>query len=1131
MGIDVYESVSFEALWARFTRDLSVPPSAALARELIVVPARGWETYITRRAALEQGCFAHAHYLALGRWMSITLDDVLGRRQAPDRDADALTWAIASVLPDLVGENAFAPVRAYLDADPDRDPRRLVDLARSIGRRFDEYRLYRPKLIEAWSRGSPWPAPADRTPEHAEWQCRLWAKVNERLPIKSVAALLRDLATALSRDAASLPRRASVWHCGSLPPAHLDFLEAVGRHCEIGLYWLAPSFAYWGDMKDRRELMRLLRDSGMTLRAFCADQHIDLLHPLLGSMGRAARESQILLVDRDTETWRFHDAPPVPGRDERPDRMLASIQRDLHRASEPEPAPMTSVDASLTVHDCHSATREVEVLRDQLRDALESDRSLAPEQVVVMCADLETYAPLIQAVFGGTAEEPDRHIPFHIAGRSVRATRPLVDAFFRILDALQGRLGAGDVLDLLHVPMVAERAGVGDDEVRSFAEWVAGSRIRWGLDADHRLEEKLPETDLNTWRFGLDRLVLGYAMPPGTPAMSGDIVALDRGDGMAAAPIGRLWAFVLQLDHFRDRTLSPRPWPEWRATLCELAERMLPVHRDEPGRQRLFDAIDQIVQVAGDGGFDAAVPLPVAAREIERRLDESAAGLPFRPGGVTFCDLTAMRSLPFKVVAVLGMSDGKFPRVETPIGFDLAPHVDARGDPSPRLEDKQLFLEALLAARERLIVTYQGRDLEDQKARPPSIVVDELLDAIAQSKTPPPDAHALDAEDDQDDRDDSRFWRARLVVRHPLQAFSPRYFDGGERFCHSYEDAACRAATALAGAPKPPLAFAGSVLPAGEDPAEISVRDLRRVVESPWEILLQRVGATVSDFEEIVHEREPLVLDSLERWRAGDTWTRDRIDGTPPGPLRRRLRREGILPAGELGAQTLDDIEAAAEVVVTRATERGGTGRVESKLIRIEIDRINVAGRIEGCDAGAIRRATFSKLQLKHVLRLWVDRLLLSADTAASGDAHMVFREADEVTIPPVDPDEAMGHLQDLVGLYRLARCLPLPFFSESASTVIRMMHKEKLDLDDSDFARRAAYQARWAYEHQRDRKADADRFPVRAAFSGRHPFDMTCAEAPGFESGGREPLFLALFERICRPILRVAPSLEGVFN
>lgn len=1113
LSVRVYEHADFQVLWSQFELDLAQPLSQPLTPEVIVVPGAGWESYITRRLVKDRGSWANYTFSTLGRWISQTLRDALGPDEAPTRDVDALTWAIAASLPDLLGTSPFVSLQAYLEqAYSETEVKRLVDLSRCIAGLFDQYLLFRPGLVAAWQSGKDWPID-EPAPPHAAWQRRLFEAAIQTVPVQSVQASIHQLDDALKADAGDrLPERVTVWVAGGLPPAQIAFLDTVGRHFDVRLYVIAPSHVYWADMADRRSVMRRLRDSELTLREFCEQEHIDLMHPLMASMGRLSRERQLLLVDQVSETWLPSDPPEPALLAENDPSLLAGLQKELHAAHEPEPVER-ECDASLTIHNCHSAIREVEVLRDQIRDALEAAPQLRAEDVVVLCPDLETYASLIQAVFGASDRDPSGHLPFHLAGRSPRRTRPLIEAYFQLLEVLRGRMNASTVLDLLNLDWISGAAGLDPEEVDVIAEWAGDAGIRWGLDPHHRKDEGLPESDLNTWRFGLDRLLLGYAMPAGGGQLFGQTLALDRAEGMSSETLGKLWSLITRLERWHRDFEADRTCDQWRKPLCELLDEMIATRDDEAAAQKIRDAVDHIAQLSAANGFEAAIPFRLVCDELTRQVDAMAGGSAFRLGHITFCEPAAMRSLPFAVVGLLGMNDGDFPRMDRPVGFDLMTRAAQLGDRSARLEDKHLFLEAILSAKQRLIITYQGQSLRDQRSRPPSIVVEELLDSLDPNNLGSPD--------------DTPSLRDRVVVRHALQAFSPRYFSESEGgTLYSYDTAQLKAAKALTQSQQPPPAFVSKPLADAPGLEEVATRSLVRLVQRPWEIYLSHIGASLRDLNETDSDREPLVPNALERWQLGDVWVRSRLAGEAPETLTAKLRRGGLVPGGALGSETLEVIASKAEPIIESAQALGVVAEPNTLTVRLALGGTLIKGHLLDLTDVGIRRATYATVDAKRMTSLWIDHLLLSAACDKPGLTSVLVGRGKKpglIEFPPIDTHWAQQQLEGVMQLYRLAHRLPLPFFPASVKSVIEAATRSKspIDLDSDEGAEQAIAEAKKGYTNTWNTTAPAQLLSVRTAFAGRDPFAMTCDEIPGLEADGPKPLFLKLFALICQPMLR----------
>jgi exodeoxyribonuclease V gamma subunit len=1126
MTIDVYESTRFESLWCEFERSIASSVSSPLAPETIVVPARGWESWFSRRLASQRGCWAQFRFLLPGQWISETLENCLGAEQAPNREQDALTWIIASQLPGLLDDEAFGAVRSYLfHPDGGTDPQRLIDLSRCIAELFDRYLLHRPELIAAWNQGVDWPECGIPTPPAAVWQRRLWQAItrNEHRRYRSVSAMAEDLKKVIQPGADQIPERLSVWLCGSVVPAHLRFLEAVGEHSNVGLFVLTPACEYWGDMYGRRQLLRRLREHSQSLRQFCSEHHVDLLHPLLASMGELSRQQQMLMVDLDSAPWRIRELAADSFEEDNSTAeeedltLLSELQCDIHFATEPERRELPR-DNSVRIHSCHSAIREVEVLHDRIREALEEDPDLAPEDIAVFCPDLDNYAPLIQAVFGLTRPGASGHIPFQVAGQSARRTRPMIDAWLKVLDVFESRVSATDILDLLNTEVVRERVGLDSSEVEKIAEWLDDAGIRWGLDAEHRQSENLPGTDLNTWEFGLDRLTLGYAMPPASSQIVGDVATLDRVEGLSGATLGRLWSLISRLRQSRERISPDRPVAEWRDPLGRIARDFLETDLDDTGYQIVLDSIDKVATLAEAGDFDTLVSFAVAIREVTRQLD-SAAAASFRHGGVVFCDLRAMRSLPYKVIALLGMNDGLFPRGDRSVGFDLMRFQRVLGDNRPRDEDRHLFLEAILAASDRLIITCQGQDVRDQRPRAPSVPVQELLDVLAHTDVA---ANIRDA----------------LFIRHPLQAFAPQYFDGQGNVPPSFDVAALKAAQRLQGQPEPAAVFAEAPLAAafrsdhelGETSDEnetVTIGDLRILHERPWLLFLRRVGIGDISVDEDSSDREPLVLDGLQYWQAGDSWLEQSMAGVSEEDIAHQLIRTGSIPAGSAGDSVVRALRQDASRIVASMQKGKLKTSNEALSVNLPVADVVLTGEISGWTGNAIHRGTFSKANVKYAARLWVDHLVATAICNRFLEpAVLVGRDGTQVTLSEIKPDAAVAHLETMVRVWQIARCYPLPFLINKE--VARPIWKNEVDFADRQSmtvyvaaARNSFVRAPFGKDSSgKTRQAPADEPDARAAFAGLQPFDIRCDAVPTLSQEGDRNLFAYLAETVCSPLV-----------
>ena len=1158
MAVDVYEAARFESLWERFESVVAAPLDDPLGIETVVVPGRGWSNWMARRLAVSLGCWSGFRCLSAGQWMSETLETLLGPDLAPRRESDALTWFVASELPGLLDDNDFAPVRGYLYRDgAGHDAQRLIDLSRNIGGLFDRYLLFRPELTTAWQQSIDWPyadsghgSQSNERPAEATWQRKLWRNVEAASGFRPVAAMIDDLATRLGEldddaRAGVLPERLSIWLSGGVAPAMLSLIEVIGRYVDVSLFTLAPATHFWSDMQGRRGLLRRLRDSEQSLHEFCRQNHVYLLHPLLASMAEPSRQQQMLMVDCDAEPWQWHeieDPPPdtalpqkqaarreadspqmllfseedddestISNQAAAPRSLLDWLQRGVRAAREPKPQSLPR-DCSVRIHNCHSAVREVEVLRDAIREALEDSPALAPEDVVVLCPALDDYAPLIEAVFGSSNRSIEGQIPYQILGLSPRRERPFVDAWLRLVAALQSRFEASVIIDLLACEPVRRRAGFDEADVERIAEWIADAAIRWGLDASHRAEEEQPASDLNTWQFGLDRLLLGYAMPPGGGQLVGDTVALDRVEGLAGGTLGRLAALLDRVADWKHRLETSRSLSDWQSLLGRMTDVFLDTESDETGLQQILDALNTVATLANAAEFHNEVAVSVVTREIERQVENTSTGSGFRAGGVTFCSLDAVRCLPHRVVALLGMNEATFPRRDRALGFDLMTRRRQIGDVSPRDDDRQLFLDALLAADDRFIVTFQGQDVRGRSHRSPSIVVEELLDLLDRCDM----ANHTDA--------DRTTLRDAVSVRHPLQSFSPAYFDGVDARLISFDDRSLDAARKLAGEPEAPPRFADQPIESEDDRREIRIDELTRLITEPWRLFLASAGVGSLEIESDVEDRASLLLDGLDRWQLGDEWL-DRLllDELSEKTIQRILQRGGSVPDSGLGGVLLGQIGSEAAGIVAQMRDLDFVPGRERLEVDLDLDQFRITGRVDYWSDAGLRPVTFSALGARQELKLWLHQLLASAVGNGPGrSAVMLGRSKSPIAFRSLEPEAARAQLKRLAELVEIARQSPLFFLASDAS--VGPLRKSKLQFDEEASVRKFLSDARGYFEEARGHATPPCEKPhVRAAFAGVDPLALSCSDVPGLERFGGENLYVRMVREISVPMLDAA--------
>jgi len=1031
-----------ETLADRLADAVCRPLSSPLARETIVVRNPGMERWVTLALARRLGVWANGHFPLPNLFLDELFRDTLGEGPSEAWKPEVLVWRIERLLPELLDMAEFSPLRAYLDGEA---ALKRWQLAGRIADLLDQYLVYRPDWIEEWRSGRP----AGRPGPQRDWQVtllrRLWAegKGSDR------AAVRRGFLEALRRDPpdGSLPERVSVFGIAALPPFYLEALEALARHREVNLFLLNPCREFWFESISDRRFLRLQRgDAPSRQRELFEPLPSSTGNGLLASLGGLGSEVFAMLLD--VEAKEEESAFREPERDS----MLARLQRAiLDNAPPPAGGPESAdpSDCSLQVHSCHGPMREIEVLRDRLLALFEADPTLMPEDVVVMAPDIETYVPYIEAVFTRGAEP---FVPYNLSDRKLARASSLARTFLSILQLPRLRFAAPEVLDILESEPVRMKLGLAEGDLGRIRQWVVDSGIRWGIDAEDRARLGLPARDENTWRFGLRRLVLGTALED--ERVFADVLPL--------APSGERETLAVFVD-FVERLIAavtslaePRSLSAWSATLGQLLEDLFA----ESGETRAVAAeILRLADCQQQSGFEEPVPVEVLASLLASRLDEASAGLGFLTEGVTFCSLLPMRSIPFRVVCLLGMSFGAFPRADAPVGFDLMTSDRRAGDRSRRDDDRYLFLETIVSARDVLYVSYVGRSVHDGSEMAPSVVVSELLDDVRR-----------------------RFRLGqKLPLEHPLHGWSPRYFDGDDPLLFSYsDDALAGAREAARGAARGRPLFLEKGLPQPDpDEAGLRLEDLEEFYHNPARFLLRRrLEIALRDRTLEIEAREPFEVGGLERYRMKtDLLERWRL-GYDPEEALRALRGRGSLPHGPAGELDLKQIDDDVKDFISTHEALLRPERCETVTIDVPVGGGRLKGTVELWDGRLVRYRIASARGFDR-LELWIRHLAVVRAGLAGGPSLLLSNDGVLTLLPGTDTSA----LDDLVQWYIEGLSLPLPFFPESSLAFAETLHAGKGEEEAMWKARQ-----KWRPGEYEPARAEADEPSIRQCFGDREP-------------------------------------------
>jgi exodeoxyribonuclease V gamma subunit len=963
----------------------NAPLSRPFAKDVFLIQSQGMERWLSQQLADRFDVWANYQFLFPGKFFSFIANQIESHVNDTAFDRSLLLWRLEALLRNLEND-ACLPLKQYLSGT--NQALKRYQLAQQLAQIFDQYQIMRPDLLAAWQNGR-----LLYNTDVERWQKALWLQLSAQIGQQHRGALWLDVIAKLNNAAEGalsheLPERISVFGVNTMPPLFLNYLQSLTKHCDVHLYLLNPAQTFWADLSSKRQLSTDGDYNG---------------HPLLASLGQQGREFQEMLL----EFTQFDFEPESFEQITKPNN-LQQLQNDI--LNNAVSGQILAKDTSISLHACHSRKREVEVLRDQLLLALENDTTLELRDIAVMAPDIQLYEPFISAVFSD--------IQHAIADRSLRLDNQALDSFIRFLDLSQSRLGWQTVLDLLERTDVYPTFGLSETDLELIKYWVQDTNVRWGKSGKHKKELGLPELSEHTWQAALERMLMGYAVGHEDEFVD-DILPYKQIEGSSADALGGLHDFLQLLFQAKTELKQAKSLKSWGSQLYYYADQLLDksdLKADLVERQQLNELL---LELSGNLAevHSEPVELQVIIQWLEGMVAERKSANGFLRGQLTFCSMLPMRTIPFKIIALLGINEGEFPKVDRKPTFDLIALNFRKSDRSRRADDRYQFLEILLSARQQLIITYIGQSQANNESIPPSVVVTEVLDVLR-------DYYGL----------------TDLITRHPLQAFSKHYFDGaGDLF--SFSEADCETAKALlTPKPEPALWWQGSINSDTEEMIEdvIELSDLFRFFQHPQRYFMrQQLHLRYTGIVAETQEREPFSADDLNLYNLDQDWVHALL--TDSEMSLKKLQAQGLWLPGAAGVVEFGQHQLAIQDFVERIRSTGIGMPLQNVSVDLKIGGYRLVGKLGNRYQNGSLHYRYANLKGKDFIAAWLHHLLVNQ--IQQQQTYLISTD-DDLLLPPdiCAPD----YLPQFIEIYKLGQQQPDAFFVEAVLTYLKQAGKQK---------------------------------------------------------------------------------------
>ncbi len=957
-GFTVYQSTKLELLSKKFAQTIKKKKKFPLAKDHILINSAGMQKWLSLEVTSENSIFTSASFLFPEQLTTLLYESISGeKRKASPFNAESLKWSILEI---FSNPEKFSSAK-YFNKYTENDSVKTAQLSIKIADLFDQYTIFRPKMIERWEKDELF----YKNDKNEKYQSELWREVKKKSgsAFMDRSRLLRYIAENIEKAAedGKIPfETLYVFGVSILPPYYVELLKIISKHISVEAFLLNPSNEYWGDAFSDKEKLK----KGIEERS----------NKLLENMGMAGR----YFFDSIAELESSGDI--LVSENIEKETILTAIQKDIQSFTETIAEEKIS-DDSIKFISCPGPMREMEIAFNHLLKNIES--GMKPHEIAVMAPDISVYAPYIDAVFGTC--ESKLTIPYTIADLSPQNESGITKIFLSICDIAERDFLPEEIINIFENINVLSAFKVKEKDVHILREWIKSSGIRRNENPD------ISEIS-GTWETGIKRMLLGYAFDDTDYKIEPSFFPYDQIEGLQASVLGSFLDFYETFTDFRKRTLVKKELSQWIDILNALIEKIF-VKNDETLREinYLETMLASFAFEAETSGFNSFISFSSLKEFIKKYTSAESSGSGFISGGVTFCSMKPLRAIPFKMIYLIGINSDSFPRKQHKPTFDIISSHPEKGDRNSRESDRYLFLETIMSAREKLYISYKGINVNNGTVSLPSPLAEELKDCISEKYSKE---------------------ELKITETHPLQPFDKKYFIKTSSLFTYFEE------NWPASEKKERKDTIIKEIP--DDLKNINAETFADMFADPAKFFLcSRLGIKKDYEEKPFPKYEIFKMDSLDTYSLKQGFL-DRISkGHTINTLYGKLKLDSKIPYGALGKTVVKKtFESMSLMLDTLVRYQSGT-KNKIKLNNILLgngENITVSGFIDNIyETGLVTGRPAKAPKEKDIIKLWIYHLLANYEKEMRS---FFISEEKVVSFKSLTKSEAAYELNNLASLY-----------------------------------------------------------------------------------------------------------------
>lgn len=957
-------------------------PEDPLQHQQIIVPNLDTSRWLKMFLAEQSGIAANLEFILPSEWQWNQV-----RKLYPDlpktlpSDHEPMKWGIYEVLLESSLREKFPFLNRYITSmGEEYKQQRCLDLAGQMAWLFDQYQVYRPDMVMSWQNGRS--GSGDE-----EWQSALWRLLDKRIKNRvdddskfNRAELFLNVSDSVLRGEIKFEQPLIVFNPGLIPKTIAQLFKEAGNQTDVYLFFIQPS----KNTKERQ-------------------------NELLRSFGSESRRISVLFEDKDAET--LYAYPLHTGSSDLNYIQNSIIKNEPITPKEKSEKPLEGIQ----VRSCHSPVREIETLHQFLIEQFEKEKSLHPDDILVVTPNLDQYRPAIHAVFG-SKEKGLPQIPYHCDLQNT-GEYDLNRAFLNVLSLIDSRFTYSRIVDFIAMKSVREKFGLSEPDTDRVRRWMKDNHVIWGLSPEHRADWGQPAETLQTWSEALKRGWLGQWIDVGEDRLLNNTLLFNEVNSTSEKEV---WAsfskFLNALEEIRKQSKVSRTCKGW----CDFAMRWMEnlfvddalVSREGIELKKILDSMkESCTLVKFEGAIGFAELSSVLRTALEKKSTGSSSANFNR--GVVFSSMVPVRSIPAKIIALIGLNEETFPRKPSAPEFDLMAQKPALHDRNRKEEDRNLFLESMLAAKNIHYCSYVGQSPVDNETIPPSPILGDWIDILAKYAGMKSD---------------------QIVKKEPLSGYSPTLFQTRRNYSRTYYNTA---KSISGGTGKVSGLRTTGPLTQPEEDDSIYINQFVRFFGNPVQWFLKnRFDARLYEPET---DKEEFELDSLEKhilFQRVFGWVQRKLSQQQ---MEKMLMQSGALPTGWAGQKELREMIQNVHVGINKLDHHSLEPAIIQKDLSFQIGDIRFEGDLITYSKTHFLEISPSSMSGKLALQTWIRHLLLSVFDGANGESYLLceMKEGKPKLFRFKAVSNAEKLLEPFVKLYKMGISEPQQFFPKTVYTFV----------------------------------------------------------------------------------------------